>query len=319
MLYAEVDSAVKPLSTDPYFGSLWGLQNTGQSIGGQAGIADADIDAPEAWARSTGTGATVAVIDTGVETTHADLTGQFTGNPGERGSGRETNGVDDDHNGKIDDWQGWDFVNNDNTVDTQTSTHGTHVSGTIAALANNSVGVAGVAPTAKVVPVKVFGAPGAMSSASTIAQAFDYAGALGVPVVNASLGGPGNAQIVTDAINAHPNTLYVVAAGNDGANAAGTYPCNTPAANVVCVGATDNRDQAAYFSNFSATYVDLFAPGVDIYSTYTGGGYAGMDGTSMATPHVAGVAALLASASPGATSAQLKSRADGLRRCAPER
>src|SRR4051794_2491862 len=304
--YAERDSAVTPFSSDPYFGSLYGMNNTGQPVNGSASVADADIDAPEAWTRTQGAGATVAVIDTAVETTPADLIGRFTGNPGERGNGRETNGVDDDGNGLVDDWQGWDFVNGDNTVETQGSTHGTHVSGTIAALADNNVGVAGVAPQAKVVPVKVFGAPNTSSSASTLAQAFDYAGALGVPVVNASLGGPGDAQIVTDAIAAHPNTLYVVAAGNDGADAADTYPCNAPAANLVCVGATDNRDQPAYFSNYSATYVDLFAPGANVLSTYPGNSYAWMNGTSMATPHVAGAAALLASLRPGSTSAQLK-------------
>jgi thermitase len=116
--YAERDSAVTPFSSDPYFGSLYGLNNTGQPVNGSGGVADADIDAPEAWTRTQGAGATVAVIDTGVETTHADLIGQFTGNPGERGNGRETNGIDDDHNGFVDDWQGWDFVNNDNTVET---------------------------------------------------------------------------------------------------------------------------------------------------------------------------------------------------------
>ena len=167
--------------------------------------------------------------------------------------------------------------------------------------------MAGVAPAAKVISVKVFGAPNTSSSPRPRSRRPSTTpAALGVPVVNASLGGPGNAQIVTDAIAAHPNTLYVVAAGNNGADASTTYPCNTPAANVVCVGATDNRDQPAYFSNYSATYVDLFAPGYDVLSTVPGSGYAFMDGTSMATPHVAGVAALLASANPTATSAQLK-------------
>jgi subtilisin family serine protease len=306
VVYAELDAPVRPLAADPFFNLLYGLHNTGQSIEGRPGVADADIDAVEAWTRSQGTGATVAVIDTGVELTHPDLAGQFTGNPGERGNGRETNGVDDDHNGFVDDWQGWDFVNGDNTVETQDSTHGTHVSGTIAAVRDNGAGVAGVAPAAKIVPVKVFGAPDTTSSAATLAQAFDYAGSLGVPVVNASLGGYGSASIVTDAINAHPNTLYVVAAGNSGQDASTTYPCNANAANVVCVGATDNRDQVAGFSNYSATYVDLFAPGVDILSTYTGSAYAWMEGTSMATPHVSGAAALLASARPDATAAQIK-------------
>ena len=99
------------------------------------------------------------MVDTGFELTHPDLAGQFTGNPGERGAGKETNGIDDDGNGRVDDWLGWDFLNDDNTVETEGNFHGTHVAGTIAAIADNAIGVAGVAPAAKVVPLKIFGAP----------------------------------------------------------------------------------------------------------------------------------------------------------------
>ncbi|MDA0180211.1 S8 family serine peptidase [Solirubrobacter phytolaccae] len=291
VLYAERDLPASPATDDSLWGLLWGLPK---------------ISVADAWTRTTGAGATVAVVDSGIDTTHPDLAGQFTGNPGERGGGKETNAVDDDHNGFVDDWQGWDFANNDNTVETQLHQHGSHVAGTIAAVADNGVGIAGVAPSARILPVKVFAAPGSQASSVTIAQAFDYAGKLGVPVVNASLGGVGYSVTVENVINSHPNTLYVIAAGNDGANAAAYYPCNTEAANLVCVGASDEDDLAADFSNTSATDVDLFAPGVEIASTVPGG-YVYMDGTSMATPHVAGAAALLAGAKPGATSLAIKS------------
>jgi subtilisin family serine protease len=305
VLYAEPDLRVAPASADPRFSTQWGLENTGQTVW-TVGTPDADIDAPEAWLKSRGAGTTVAVVDTGAELTHPDLVGQWTGNPGERGGGKETNGVDDDHNGFVDDWQGWDFVHNDNSQESEGNFHSTHVSGTIAALTDNNVGVAGVAPATKVVPVKIFGAPNSTASSSVIAQAFDYAGSLGVDVVNASLGGLGTSQAVTDAMNAHPGTLYVVSAGNSADDAAKYMPCNSPAPNLVCVGASDNQDKRADFSNVSASAVDLFAPGAYVLSTTISATYTYANGTSMASPHVAGVAALLASDVPTASVAQIK-------------
>ena len=155
-------------------------------------------------------------------------------------------------------------------------------------------------------PVKIFGAPGSTAPSSAIATAFDYAGSLGVDVVNASLGGMGTSQVITNAMNAHPNTLYVVSAGNDGDNAASYFPCNSPAANLVCVGASTNVDQPADFSNTSATFVDLFAPGKDVLSTALNNGFSYANGTSMAAPHVSGAVALLAANAPAATVAQMR-------------
>jgi thermitase len=303
VVYAEPDIAVFPATADPFLGSQWGLQNTGQTIS-TPGTPDADIDAPEAWAVTRGAGATVAVVDAGIEVTHPELAGQLWTNPGETGGGRESNGIDDDHNGHVDDRRGWDFVNDDNTIETQANFHGTHVAGTIAAATGNGAGVAGVAPDAKLLSLKIFGAPGPTASSSTIATAFDYAGSLGVDVVNASLGGLGTSQVVTNAMNAHPGTLYVVSAGNDAADAAQYMPCNSTAANLVCVGASTNVDEPADFSNVSPTAVDLFAPGANVLSTGLNGTFSWASGTSMAAPHVSGAAALLAANAPTTTAAQ---------------
>ncbi|MDA0182411.1 S8 family serine peptidase [Solirubrobacter phytolaccae] len=279
---------------DPYFASLWGLP---------------DSAVPAAWTSTTGAGVTVGVVDTGVRADHLDLAGQLTGNPGEIGGGRETNGLDDDGNGLIDDFRGWDFISADN-LPQDGNGHGTHVTGTIAALADNGRGVAGVAPGAKVVPLRALDNSG-NGFMSTIASALDYAGDLGLPVVNASLGG-GYSTVLERVVAAHPNTLYVVAAGNSNANnddpAIASFPCALPQANVLCVAAHDRDNARASFSNYGATTVDLSAPGVSIVSTWSTGSnaYATTQGTSMASPHVAGAAADVLSARPGVTAAQLK-------------
>jgi subtilisin family serine protease len=309
VVYAEPDRRVRVtrLMDDPGFGSLWGLENTGQRIWGVPGTADADIDATAAWDQSEGAGVTVAVVDTGISAGHVDLAGQIATNPAEAGG---VGGVDDDGNGYVDDINGYDFTGIGDNDPKDGNGHGTHVSGTIAAEGMNHLGVVGVAPLAKLLPLRALDNDGD-GYFSDIAEAFDYAGDNGVRIVNASLGGP-RSYTIEQAIAAHPNTLYVVAAGNAGANAdvsANAYPCALPEANVICVGATDNRDQIASFSNYGRTAVDLFAPGVDIVSTYTGSptAYMYLEGTSMASPHVAGAAALALSLRPSASTAFLRS------------
>ena len=176
-------------------------------------------------------------------------------------------------------------------------------------------------------PLRVFNDSGGGNSAD-VAAAFAYAADHGARVVNASLGSPYPSQAERRAIREHPGTLFVVAAGNGGPDGIGDdnddatreYPCAYEEPNVVCVGATDASDQRTAFSNFGATSVDLFAPGLGIVSTYargrptvlgqhfgTGDGYEIMQGTSMASPHVAGAAALAAAARPGWPAEQLRS------------
>ena len=273
--YAEPNAPVKAFSNDTYFSDQWSLTAPSFGAGG--------IDAVDAWAQSTGSGVTVGVADTGVDSTVPDLTGQVLG--------------------------GYDFVSGD-TDPSDEEGHGTHVSGIVAAIKDNNTGVAGVAPSSKLLEARVLDASG-HGTMSGLADGFDYLGDQGLRVVNASLGGPASVQTLSDAIANHPNTLFIVAAGNNGDNndVDATYPCALALDNVLCVGATDTDDTMAYFSNYGAQSVDLFSPGVDIVSTIRtadGGGYEGWDGTSMATPEVTGTAADVLAANPSLTTAQLK-------------
>jgi subtilisin family serine protease len=284
VVYAEPNRVVHADATpnDTRFTDLWGLNNTGQTVNGAAGTADADIDGPEGWNLGAGLGASVrvAVVDSGVARGHPDLAANMFVNPGESGGGKETNGIDDDGNGKIDDFRGWDFVNNDNNP-ADDDGHGTHVAGTIAARSNNSLGVAGTASfpaTAgnwlgpKILAVKVLDETGSGTLAG-VADGMVYAGTMNAKAANASLSVSGTSTTLDTAIKSRPNTLYVVTAGNTGTNndSAPRSPCNpatTPdAANKICVAATDSSDALAGFSSFGAVNVDLAAPGVDILST----------------------------------------------------
>jgi thermitase len=263
----------------------------------------ATIDAFDAWEVSRGAGVTIAVVDSGVALTHPDLAPQLTGNPGERGAGRETNGEDDDGNGLVDDWRGWDFVTEDDTP-SDANGHGTHVAG-IAAAAVGGGEVVGVAPDADLLAVQALNAGASGTSADT-AAAFAYAGDLGARVVNASIGATTASSAERKAIHDHPDTLFVVAAGNAGRDARTTYPCAYDEPNVLCVGASTTIDGVASFSNFGDTAVDLFAPGVSILSDALFGGYAFKQGTSMATAHAAGAAALVAAEHPDWTPTEIK-------------
>jgi subtilisin family serine protease len=308
VLYAEPNykRSLQATPDDTHFGQLWGLHNTGQSVGGTAGTADADIDAPEAWDITTGSPATtVAIVDTGIESGHPDLAPQAWSNPGETGAGRETNGIDDDQNGYVDDPGGWDWVAQDGDPADEHG-HGTHVAGTVAARGNNGQGVTGVSWQSKLMALRVLDADGEGTVADVV-DAYAYAAANGAPIVNASLGSTGFSFTEYDTLRSLPGTLFVVAAGNDGESneVSPHYPCSYDLANIVCVAASNNRDGLAGFSNYGATSVDLAAPGRSILSTWPGG-YAYASGTSMATPQVSGVAALVRAHLPGASVATMR-------------
>ncbi len=302
--------ALKP--NDSSFASQWSLDNARQTIQGVTGTYDADIDATEAWDVTTGVSSVaVAVIDTGVDLAHPELSGQIWKNPGESGSGKETNGRDDDGNGYVDDWRGWDWAAGDNNPADEHG-HGTHVAGTIAAKGNNASGIAGLAWGSRIMALRVAD-PNGYSSDSLIASAVAYAGDNGARVVNISMSGPGSSTVIAQAVAAASNTVFAVAAGNGGGDSVGDdndaspqFPCSVTSLNLLCVAATDNVDALARFSNFGDTSVDLAAPGVGILSTYPGGTLAWMSGTSMASPHVAGALALVRSVSPSMTPTQVR-------------
>jgi subtilisin family serine protease len=295
LLYAD---AVVP--DDPSFGQLWGLRNTGQT----GGTADADIDADEAWSVTTGSpDAVVAVVDTGVDYTHPDLSANIWTNPGEVPG----NGADDDANGYVDDIRGYDFFGGDANPQDDND-HGTHVAGTIAAVGSNGVGITGVSWRARIMPLKFLGANGSGDTADAV-DAIRYATANGARVINASWGGGGYSQALADAIEDadRAGVLFVAAAGNASTDidSSPTYPASYQTVGLIAVAASDANDEGSSFSNVGRRSVDLAAPGSAIYSTVPGG-YDTFDGTSMASPHVAGAAALALAASPSASPAGLK-------------
>lgn len=291
-----------PAANQPNLGgNLWGLDM---------------INAPEAWSQGyTGEGIVVAVLDTGVDYSHSDLDGNIWTNTGEIAG----NGIDDDSNGYIDDVYGWDFVSSDNTPN-DVDGHGTHVAGTIAG-ENDGIGITGVAYNASIMAVRVIGdwlEQDEYEYLRDIADGIYYAVNNGADVINMSLGYDpswygGSLPAEADAIVAalqyaqSQGTVVVMAAGNDYGYSPG-YPALYASDWGIAVGAVDSTNQIAYFSNYAGTspldYV--VAPGVSMYSTYTGGGYELLSGTSMASPHVAGVAALVMQANPLLTASEVE-------------
>jgi len=311
--YVEPDyiQSIDTVPTDSSFtdGTLWGLRNTGQS----SGVAGADIDVVRAWSTTTGsTDVIVAVIDTGIRYTHQDLTAQMWRNPGEI----PDNGIDDDGDGYVDNVFGINAVTNSgNPMDDHG--HGTHVSGTIGASANGGGQHVGVAWSVQLMACRFMSLTstgGASGSTSDAIKCINFAVSKGARILSNSWGGGGFSQALSDAIAAarDNNVLFIAAAGNDGLNNDTTpsYPASYPLDNIISVAALDRQDKLASFSNYGLTSVHIGAPGVSIFSSTSASdtSYATWSGTSMATPHVAGVAALVLANAPDITMGDLRER-----------
>ncbi len=278
---------------DPSFGKLWGLRNTGSNEpNGSAGVEGADVNALKAWDITKGSRAVrIAVIDTGVDYTHPDLKANMWVNTKEIPG----NGIDDDGNGFIDDVYGYDFANNDsNPMDG--NGHGTHCSGTIGAVHDNKIGVAGVMSDVQIMAVKFLGDDGSGSLEGAI-KAIDYATMMNVDLMSNSWGGGGRSEALLEAIKraSDKGIIFTAAAGNSSSNndSSPSYPASYDVPNMVAVAATTAQNGLASFSSFGRNSVHIAAPGHNILSTVNGGGYDVYSGTSMATPHVSGVLGLL--------------------------
>jgi len=227
-----------------------------------------------------------------------------------RAQGGWADGVSNDGDGYIDDLVGWDFANNDNNPFDDNG-HGTHVAGTIGAMGNNGIGVTGVNWNVQMAGLKFLAADGGGSTSGATA-ALNYAVSKGIMISNNSWGGGGYSTSFYNALVAARNAghIFVAAAGNNGSNndTVANYPSNYNLDNVIAVAATDRNNALATFSNYGASTVDLAAPGVSIVSTYPGNRYASLSGTSMATPHVTGVIALVKSLKPGYSYSQIISQ-----------
>lgn len=253
IVYASDTARIMP--NDLSFGSLWGLHSASTDI---------DIDAPEAWGLTTGSGdIIIAVLDTGVARKHPDLAANIWTNTGEYPDCDDEE--DNDGNGFIDDCYGWDFLNHDNDP-TDYNGHGTHVAGTIAAVGDNRSGITGVMWRAKIMPIRFLGIHGSGTISDAIAGIL-YASANGAHIINNSWTGSNYSQALKDAIDAS-SALVVCAAGNEAKDndKSPSYPAGYSSANIISVAATDQHDDLAYFSNYGANSVDLAAPGDSIYS-----------------------------------------------------
>ncbi len=301
--YVEKNAIYKLLAApnDPEYFKLYGMES---------------MSMPEAWETNIGSRRVlVGIIDSGVDYNHPDLKDNYWANPGETGLDSEgnekaTNGIDDDENGYIDDHRGWDFINDDNDP-MDNDGHGTHCAGSIGATGNNGVGVVGVNWEVSLVGLKVFSDTG-RTTTEALVEAIEYSTKIGVDITNNSWGGGGPSETIKAAIMEARDyqILFIAAAGNSSKNndRSSFFPANHDLENIISVAAVNSLDELAIFSNYGKKKVHIAAPGVDVYSTKPGGGYQMMSGTSMAAPHIAGLAAFIKARYPNESMDRIRKR-----------
>lgn len=321
--YAEVNGigyeASPVFPNDAYFGLQWGLHNIGTSPPQHPGKADADIDAPEAWDLEKGDNdIIIAIVDKGIDWTHSDLAGNIWTNPGEDPWSNPNdpttgNGIDDDANGFIDDWKGWNFVSsNGNSKDESSDSHGTHCAGIAGAVTDNNIGVAGVSWYSKLMVVRAMYKSGTIYW-SDAGPALVYAADMGADVISMSFGGTGSNSTLKGGVDyAYGSGCVLVAAMGNQAGPVIHIPASY--SNTIAVGATDTDDTRAVPGDWGnptqgsnyGSHIDVIAPGSWIYSTLNNNMYGYKNGTSMATPMVAGLAALLLARDPSRTNVEIR-------------
>lgn len=288
---------------------LWGLRNIGQKdSSGGVGVVGIDIGAEQAWDLETGSEKMiVAVIDTGIDFEHPDLINNIWTNEAEL---RGQPDVDDDNNGVVDDIHGYNSITGKGDAKDDQG-HGSHCSGTIGASGNDGKGIVGVNWNVKLMAVKFLASNGSGTLENAL-KAIDYATKMGAKVLSNSWGGGGFSQTLLDSIKRsnEAGTIFIAAAGNDGSNndAKPAYPASYDVPNIISVAAITNKGEKATFTNYGKRTVHIGAPGVNVYSSVFGGGYQSWSGTSMAAPHVSGVAALVWSHEPNLSALELKER-----------
>lgn len=301
------------LEADASFDQLWGLKNTGTNeptkegdgYTDRVGVPGVDIDAIKAWEISKGSSEVkIAIIDTGIDYNHPDLQENIFVNEAEI----PDNGIDDDENGFVDDYYGYNFLENNNDPMDQDG-HGTHCAGTIGAV-HNEIGVAGVMSEVKLLPIRFLGAAGGSTEGAI--QAIDYAVSRGVNIMSNSWGGGSYSEALKEAIERanEAGILFVAAAGNSGTDndTSHHYPSDYQVDNIVSVAAHSIIDSVTTFSCYGNETVHLAAPGRNILSSVPGGEYKVYSGTSMATPHVSGALGLLFATHPEMSASEAKER-----------